>query len=168
MCKYSLSSRTWPTSYRTNLRTTRNTSCKGSSVAEEGITAIAQCFIAEHFESVLQLELLLYLAARPEESRTVRELGRELKVDPMWLARELSLMTQKGWIEAFNGTPARFRFAPQTAAQRRVIADVASAYASHRVTVIGLIFANPQDKRGTFSSEALCDATRADGPRPPR
>ena len=137
-------------------------------MAEVGITAIAQCFIAEHFESVLQLELLLHLAARPAESRTLRELGRELKVDPAWLDQSLSHMTQKGWIEVLNGTPARFHFAPQTAAQRKVIAEVASAYASHRVTVIGLIFANPQEKRGRMSAESHFDVGRAEAPRPPR
>ena len=109
-------------------------------------------FIAEHVDSVMQLEVLLMLAGRPGQVWTSAALAEQLRIDPAWVETQLRAMAAGGLVVVPEGHPStEYRFEPRTADVARAIDDLATAYADRRVTVIGLIFAKPLDKIRSFA-----------------
>ncbi|HEX8916427.1 MAG TPA: hypothetical protein VF796_29010 [Humisphaera sp.] len=130
------------------------------------MTPRARAFIAEHVESVMQLELLLLLSADPSRGRTVPELAGEMRVDPGWVEVQLRSMAARRLLSAEPAgatAAAAYRFAPQTDDLRRAVAEVAAAYADRRVTVISLIFAKPIDSLRSFADAFRIRREPSDG-----
>jgi hypothetical protein len=114
--------------------------------ADPGIGADVRGFLADHIDSVLELELLLLLRARRERSWSAAELSHELKIDRTWAAGQLAQLAGRRLLsrdDATNPADPRYAYAPPTPAVDATVTAVADAYASHRVTVIGLIFSKP-------------------------
>lgn len=120
-------------------------------MAETGISAEVRTFLADHIDSVLELELLLLLRANPQRSWTRAELAHELKIDAAWAAEQLDRLAARKMLDRSNEAEPRYRYAPATPAMDTTIAAVADTYASHRVTVIGLIFSKPTSTLRSFA-----------------
>lgn len=105
-------------------------------------------FIADHISSVAQLEILLLLQTNPQQSWTPADVARELRVEPSGAASQLSALVNSGLLVQ---EPDRFRYAPRTPELHAASVALAQAYLIRRVTVIGLIFANPHEKIRGFS-----------------
>jgi hypothetical protein len=104
-------------------------------------------FIAEHIESVAQLEALLLLRAAPDKWWTPDEVARALVTRPEPAAALLTHLGSHGVVEE---RPGEFRYVA-----RDDIDAVAEAYATRRTTVIGLIFSRPDP-----AVSSLADAFR--------
>jgi hypothetical protein len=97
--------------------------------------------IAQHVHSAAQLEVLLLLRAAPDREWSVADVARA-RVSTDRLAEQLlEDLRLCGFADA-TGTPRRYRYAPP-AELRPVIDDLAEAYATRRVAVVGLIFSKP-------------------------
>ena len=120
-------------------------------MTDEGITPQARAFIADHVEAVMQLEVLLLLSGQRERAWTTAELAQDLRIDPGWVEAQLKAMAGKGLLEAGDGPPPHYRYAPRTPELGAAVADLARGYADRRVTVIGLIFSKPLDKIRSFA-----------------
>jgi hypothetical protein len=119
-----------------------------------GVSQEVATFLADHIESVLELELLLLLRANPARLWTAATLAHELKIDPVFAAAQLDKFYSHGLLagEARTDEPgAAYRYAPASAGLDRIVAAVAAAYASHRVSIIGLIFSKPTSTLKTFA-----------------
>ena len=132
-------------------------------MGEEAIGPHVQAFITERIDSVMQLELLLLLAARADRAPTPADLAAELRIDPAWVETQLREMAGHGLLELADGTPPQFRYRPRTAELARTVADLAQAYTDRRVTVIGLIFSKPVDKLRSFADAFRLRKDRPDG-----
>lgn len=120
-------------------------------LGEDGITPRVKQFIAEHIDSVMQLEVLLLLAAQPGKVWTSEELARDLRIDAAWVEGQLRAMGGRGVIRAAEGSTPQFRYEPRTPEVAATVEELAQAYADRRVTVIGLIFSKPVDKLRSFA-----------------
>lgn len=98
-------------------------------------------FIAQHIHSAGQLEVLLLLRAVPDREWTVEDVARAQVSTPDMVARLLEDLHKRG-LAAAAGEPLRYRFAPPGEVAE-VIEDLAEAYATRRVAVVGLIFSKP-------------------------
>jgi DNA-binding HxlR family transcriptional regulator len=107
-------------------------------------------FIADHIDSVMQLEVLLLLAAERQRAWTANDLAELLRIDPTWVDAQLRAMAAAGLV-AQQADPAAFRFDPRTPELAQAVDELAKTYADRRVTVIGLIFAKPMDKIRSFA-----------------
>ena len=132
-------------------------------MGEEAIWPHVQAFITERIDSVMQLELLLLLAARADRASTPADLAGELRIDPVWVDSQLREMAGHGLLEVADGPPPQFRYRPRTAELARTVADLAQAYADRRVTVIGWIFSKPVDKLRSFADAFRLRKDRPDG-----
>lgn len=120
-------------------------------MSESQIPQEVQAFIADHIESVVQLEVLLLLHAAPQRVFSAAEIGRELRIDAAWAAQQLVNLCSRGVLTCTGTTDPVYRYGPRTPEMDRAVADLAQAYADRRVTVIGLIFSKPVDKIRTFA-----------------
>jgi DNA-binding MarR family transcriptional regulator len=120
-------------------------------VGENGIKQEVRTFLADHIDSVLELELLLLLRAHAQPSWTGAELAGELKIDRSWAAEQLAKFATRGILSRSDDADPRYRYAPATPALDAIVAAVADAYASHRVTMIGLIFSKPTSTLKSFA-----------------
>ena len=124
-----------------------------------GVPPEVTSFLADNIDSVLELELLLLLRGEPARLWSAADLAQELKIDPAFAAAQLEKFRQRkllsggdnaGAGRADQATPA-YRYAPDSPALDAIVAAVAATYASHRVTMIGLIFSKPTSTLKTFA-----------------
>jgi hypothetical protein len=108
-------------------------------VAKE-ISEPVRWFIARHVHSAAQLEALLLLRAVPNREWSIHDVARAQVSTPDMAERMLEDLFARGLAE--RGTAGRFRYAPPDEFVS-VIDDLAEAYATRRVAVVGLIFSNP-------------------------
>ena len=111
------------------------------------ISARARALIARDIHSVEQLEVLLLARATPGKAWTAQEVARALVTTPETSEIRLKDLTKRGLLEQSG---AGWVYAPSPEAADAVT-DLAQAYASHRVTVVGLIFSKPSDSVLGFS-----------------
>jgi hypothetical protein len=119
-------------------------------VVEASVPEPVRRFIAEHIESVAQLEALLLVRAAPDKPWSVDEVARGLvtRHDPASLL--LTHLAAHGLVVQ-DGDGFRYNGA-------RVVDDLAEAYATRRTTVVGLIFSRPDP-----AISGLADAFRFRG-----
>jgi hypothetical protein len=137
-------------------------------LGENGINPQVKAFLADHIDSVLELELLLLLRAHAPQAWTPAALAAELKIDSTWAAAQLATFASRGLLVRTGADPAGsattagaappsgsadggYRYEPETPQLDAAVAAVADAYASHRVTIIGLIFSKPTSTLKSFA-----------------
>lgn len=117
-------------------------------VAQTGVPAAVERFIATHIESVEQLEVLLLLRGAADKDWTPREVARALVTNAESARNWLERMAAAGLLSTSDGS---FRYAPPTAEVEQAVDGLAESYAKYRVTVIGLIFSKPGERVRSFS-----------------
>jgi hypothetical protein len=122
----------------------------GAAVGDGPITAEVAGFIADHVDSVAQLEILLFARAHGADV-TPDVIGHELRIDAAWAAAELAVLAARGFMARSENATMHYRFAPQTAALERGVTLLVEAYNQRRVTVVNLIFSKPSRNIRTFA-----------------
>lgn len=117
-----------------------------------GLPADVSRLLATHIDSVEQLEVLLLLRTAPERGWTAAEASGELRTEPDSVTARLRDLEARGFVTADGSGPARlYRYRPATPDLARAVDGLADAYASRKVTVIGLIFSKPSKAVLSFS-----------------
>jgi hypothetical protein len=120
-------------------------------LADEAIPSDVRSLIAEHIDSVAQLEALLLIQATGGAWDAER-LGRELRINRDWAASQLQHLCAHGLLDCDKPVSgANYTYAPRTPELARAVEGLAQAYAERRVSVIGLIFSKPMDKLRSFA-----------------
>jgi hypothetical protein len=135
-------------------------------VSTEEIPPDVVRLIADHLESVVQVEVLLLLVANPAKRFGAAEIGRELRVDPHWAGSQLAELAGRGMLEGNADPDPLYRYAPRSAELGRAIDGLARAYADRRVSVIGMIYskpAKPKDPISTFADAFKLRKDKNDG-----
>jgi hypothetical protein len=120
-------------------------------VSERGIDPEIRNFLVDYIDSVLELELLLLLRAEPARTWTAGALAKELKIDPAFAAQQLAHFHHRKLVARTEEPDPAYRYAPHAAQLDATVASVAAAYATHRVTIIGLIFSKPTSNLKSFA-----------------
>lgn len=120
-------------------------------MTESGIPGHVERFIADHINSVEQLEVLLLLHDRSSEEWTAATVARELYIDPGSAGRRLADWQARGLLSVTEAPEPSYRFAPRDSEFQRTVRDLASSYAERRVTVTNLIFSKPTDHISVFA-----------------
>lgn len=120
-------------------------------MAEKGIPAEVERFIATHIESVEQLEVLLMLRAAPDKSWSAEEVARALVIQRESAGNRLADLHARGLLASSQEGDDRYRYDPVKGGTDRLVDGLAEAYARRRVTVITLIFSKPSDAVTSFS-----------------
>ncbi|PTL84455.1 hypothetical protein [Vitiosangium sp. GDMCC 1.1324] len=110
-----------------------------------------QRLIAEHIDSVEQLEILLLLARHPERTWNAETVARELRISALSAGDRLEDLARDALLASTEGSAEEYRYAPRSPMQDESVRGLATAYVERRVTVINLIFSKPVDKIRTFA-----------------
>lgn len=125
----------------------------------EPLSEEARSFISTYVHSVRQLELLLHLRERREETWTASRVAGDLRVAPGWAATELDAMRAHGLLAADGSEDPGYRYAAASEEDGRV-AELADAYQRRKPTVIQAVLSSIGS-----DVQALSDAFRLRGPR---
>ena len=132
-------------------------------MAENGISEEVKTFLAQHIESILELEVLLLLRADPQRSWTGAQLAKELKIDQTWANEQLARFASRGILARTDAPDPQYRYSPSDPQLDATVAAVADAYATHRVTIIGLVFSKPISNLKTFADAFRIRKDKTDG-----
>jgi hypothetical protein len=106
--------------------------------------------IADHFDSIERLEIVLLLRNRRARDFAPAEVTAELRLGPASAPEQLAELARRGFAVE-GGEPARYRYAPDTPEKERLMNELARCYAERRVTVISQIFAPRSDPVRSFA-----------------
>jgi predicted ArsR family transcriptional regulator len=120
-------------------------------LTDQGIPTEVRQLIADHIDSVLQLEVLLLLLASPDREFSVEDLATELRVDVAFVSEQLANLCNRGMLTCRTEGRPLYKYGPRTPELDRAIQGLRVAYADRRVSVISLIFAKPVDKLRSFA-----------------
>ncbi|MFL5410345.1 MAG: hypothetical protein ACJ79D_03135 [Myxococcales bacterium] len=107
-------------------------------------------FIADHFDSIERLEILLLLRNRRPREFAPGEVTAELRLGPTSAPEQLAELARRGFVVE-EGQPPRYRYGPDGSEKERLMADLARCYAERRVTVITQIFSPRTDPVRSFA-----------------
>ena len=108
-------------------------------------------FIAQHIESLAQLELLLLLRREPSRGWTCHELSKQLYITPDVCASIVADLERRGFLlrDAANNDLYWYRSAGTATDQ--LIDQLADLYQQRRVAVITQIYSRPVKNVQTFA-----------------
>ena len=108
-------------------------------------------FIAEHVNSVAQLEILLLLRSDPARLWTTADVSGALRTTAETAAETLTTLQSKRIVTRDEAPQGGCRYAPETPELAELIDRLATVYDERRVTVITMIYSKPVDKVQTFA-----------------
>ena len=120
-------------------------------MSEDAIQPEVGAFIAEHIDSVVQVEILTLLHAQPARPFTAADVARELRIESEWARTQLADLCARGIITCDDTAARLYRHGAHTPRLEAAVVGLVRAYAGRRVTVIGMIFSKPVDKLRTFA-----------------
>ena len=116
-------------------------------VNSEPIPKSVATFIAEHIDSLVELEALLLLYAHRDRLWPASEIARELRIDRAWPRKtELQGLCNKGILRCTPGPEHTYQFVPRNPEIESTVTQLAGLYPERRVTIIGLIFSKPVER----------------------
>jgi hypothetical protein len=107
-------------------------------------------FIAQHIESLAQLEALMLLRSDRQRHWGPAELAQRLYITPEMCQALLVDLNRRGFI-VFNHEPGCYRYQSGDADADRLLGDLAEIYHQRRVAVITEIYSKPVHKVQTFA-----------------
>jgi hypothetical protein len=109
-------------------------------------------FIAEHVHSVIRLEVLLLIAEKRHKAWGSAAVERKLHLSPNSTKAHLDELLSQGLLTTIDGAEETlYRYHPSSDELHKTVAQLSNAYATQRVAVLTLIFANPVDKLRLFT-----------------
>lgn len=109
-----------------------------------------RAFIAQHIESLAQLEALLRLRKDREQSWDAAGLAREIYITEDMAAGIVADLERRGFVERAPDPPT-FRYVPANPDFDRLLDQLETLYQQRRVAVITEIYSNPTKKVQTFA-----------------
>lgn len=109
--------------------------------------------IADHVESVSQLEVLLLLQGGGDELWSPDDVSQRLKTPAEHAEAALSKFARAGIaaVEVGASGEPRFAYRPSSVAMRKAVDTLAGLYATHKTSVIAVIFETPSDAIQDFA-----------------
>jgi hypothetical protein len=120
-------------------------------VTQNGIPDDARRLLAQHINSVEQLEILLLLRRRPDESWTAAAVAEELRTSELSATKRLHDLRGRGFLTSSDPSDEAFRYGPATDWLRNAVDRVSELYAERPHGVIDLIFSKPIDNLRVYA-----------------
>ena len=96
-------------------------------------------FLLSSIDSVEQCEILVNMQGEPARWWTPKELSQELYLSESPTARDLEVLTGRGFLDVRAIDEVRYRIGPISGDAAQALADLVEAYRSNRVEVLSVI-----------------------------
>ena len=117
-------------------------------MADDALPPSVTQLLAQHIQSLEQLEVLLLLRSQPQRAWTVAEVFEVVRSSPASIAARLQKFTAEAFLIEEKGA---FRYAPKDQNVAAAVEQTATCYQTSRVRVIEAIFAPPTDPVQSFA-----------------
>jgi len=104
---------------------------------------IVERLVLDRIDSIAQLEVLLALHRSAPSAWSAADVGRELRIDPVWAAEQLAVLRDRELLGEAPPGAHRYCFDPATDALAKAVDALAACYADRRVTVVALLYSRP-------------------------
>lgn len=132
-------------------------------MSDSGIPESVRRFLATHFNSIEQLEVLILLRATADREWSAPEVSREVRSSVMSIQDRLADLAARGFLATREADAVLlYRYAPATEDASRLIDRLASAYKERRLTVMNLIYVKPKSDAVSFSEAFKISRKRGD------
>jgi hypothetical protein len=116
----------------------------------DAIPADLKQFLAEHIESLAQLEALLMMLGEPQRAWTCEELARGLYISGDMCLGIVADLERRGLVVREEHS-AGVRYSERDDERTSLLSRLAALYRERRVAVITQIYSNPTSKVQTFA-----------------
>lgn len=128
-------------------------------MATEEIPEDVRSFLLEHIESYEQLDVLVLLRRRPDESFSIGAISGSMNVPDAVIERALQDLHASGLIESSLGRGGpRYRYRSGDAATDAIIDGLAKAYAERPVDIVKLMSEGAIERVRTSAMRAFANA----------
>lgn len=110
-----------------------------------------RAFLAQHVDSIEQLEILLLLHQHPDMEWTAEETAARLHGNRESAARRLARLCDDRLLTGRAHSAPSYRYDPASVEMRDAVTRLAETYRERRVAVITLIASRPMDNVRAFS-----------------
>lgn len=131
-------------------------------MSEAGIGPNAARLLARSIESVMEVEVLLYLHRQRGQAFDAPSVARSLYLDPIGAGTILAELANRGLVQA-SGSPLTYCVDPLNAELKRSLDELERDYTQRRVAVINAIFNRPAETQDPI--RRFSDAFRLKGDR---
>ncbi len=132
-------------------------------MSDDATWMLVKTFIADHIDSVVQLEVLLLFHREPQKAWRAEEVARSIRIDAAWVTSQMAYLQARGLLKRAEGSEPLYRYGPRTDDLHQAVVQVAQAYAQRRVSVINMIYTKPVDKLRSFSEAFRFRKSDSDG-----
>ena len=108
-------------------------------------------FVSEYISAADQLDILLLLHARRDESLTATDVSKAVFTVPTSATLRLEQLAMLGLVASSGGQDPTYTYRPETPAKAAAVDALASAYRVNRVGVIQLVFEKSADPLKSFA-----------------
>ena len=120
-------------------------------MAESPVPEGVREFIANHIDSVAELEALLLMRRDPQAGWSALALAERLYIGEQQAGAVAAKLTALGAAGAADGSPVVYRYRPSTPELDGLVGEVADAYARYLIPVTNLIHSKPQTRVQQFA-----------------
>lgn len=120
-------------------------------MTQDEIGAEVRRFVSEYIRAPEQLDILLLLHGHPDRQWTAAEISRAVFTVPAAATMRMEEMVASGLLVSSGGSDPRYGFNPRSPGLRARVDELATAYRTNRVAVIGLVLQRPPDPLKSFS-----------------
>ena len=123
----------------------------GMTVSGEKIPEDIEQFILEKIDSVAEMEALLLLRSKPEESWSIASLAKRLYVAEELTAKIVDHLCREGLLTLGSNEHPSYRYEPKSQELRNSVDRVADMYTKHLVRISTLIHSKPRVRVQEFA-----------------
>ena len=117
----------------------------------DGLAPQLRGFIAEHFDSVESVEIVLLLRRSPQTFWAPAAVADQIGIREAVAGAKMNALARSGILTAGTETHS-FRFAPRDETLDKLAGELAVAYADRRVSVINTIYSANLERIRAFSN----------------
>ncbi len=104
---------------------------------EEDLPSGVQNFLAEHIQSVGDLEVLLLLKSNANRSWTAETIALQLRTNQQLAVRQLKTFESKGFLSSEGN---EYRYAPRSEGVDQQVSNLQKTYQERKISVINFIY----------------------------
>ena len=123
----------------------------GMTVSDKKIPEDIEQFIFEKIDSVAEMEALLLLRSKPEESWSIESLAKRLYITEDQTAKTLDHLCREGLLAFSSNEHPGYRYQPKSLELQNSVDRVAEMYTKHLVPISNLIHSKPRARVQEFA-----------------
>lgn len=123
-----------------------------------GLPNKVDALLRDHLKSFEQLEILLLLRARVDESWTAEAAGAVLHLDPDLLVEAMSGLAASGLLQQTYADPPQYQYRAANENLAAAVAELVSTYQERRAAIMSQMSTNAIERIRSGSLKAWADA----------